>query len=93
MELNAKIEVVNGQKAVHSAHIIFPAKDAPKVKREQKKHQRCRVFSPCRHRKDIVMVSKLRKYIGNPSLTSKSGWQQALVAHRNSGSAAAAKAS
>ena len=50
-------------------------------------------FLPCRHRKDIAMVSKLRKYIANPSLTSKSGWQSALVAHRNSGSAAAAKAS
>ena len=33
-----KIEVVNGQKTVHSAHIIFPAKDASKVMREQKKH-------------------------------------------------------
>ena len=67
-----KIGVVKGQKTVHSAHIIFPAKDAPKVKREQKSMKHVE-FSPSRHRKDIVMVSKLRKYIGNPSLTSKSG--------------------
>ena len=33
-------------------------------------------FLPSRHRKDIVMVSKLRKYIGNPSLMRKAADSQ-----------------
>ena len=39
--------------------------------RDSKKSMKDAEFLPSRRRKDIVMVSKLRKYIGNPSLMRK----------------------
>ena len=89
----AKIEVVNGQKTVHSAHIIFPAKDAPKVKSEQKKRQRCRVLtlqSSQRHR----TLAKCPKALLTPTQarTAAPEHRAGIIVHGNSASSHAAGA-
>ena len=70
-----KIEVVIASLSMRSASQICLRQACPKS-RESKKSVKDAEFSPSRHRKDIVMVSKLRKYIGNPSLMRKAADSQ-----------------
>ena len=87
----AKIEVVNVQKTVHSAHIILPVIGIVKVKEPQKKHEGCRVLtlqSSQRHRDGLEAAQIHRQ----PFFNAQSGWQQAIIVHGNSASSDAAGA-